>query len=510
MPSQTPALPRLRRALGTAMGTPQVLAFLPAMTLGAFWLGGEQALLMTALFLPLVLALAGVASPAPRAPAAVTGIKPRQAIVDALDYTLSGQGKEGMTTACLAIGLEGVEDVSTRFGPAAADTIRERVAERLTATLRNSDIVGRLDDNRFAVALGPVKRTDLESLLQISGRLQDAVREPISLDATSLYVSCSVGFCMPARSPDSTGTALLAAAEAALRDAAQNGPGAIRSYSADMQLTYTIRNELADEVAEALEIGQIRPWFQPQTSTDTGAVTGFEALARWPHPERGLIPPAEFLPAIEQAGLSERLSEEILFHAFTSLRSWDKAGLNVPSVGVNFSSDELRNPKLIDRIKWELDRFDLTPDRLTVEILETVVSDSSDDMVTRNIAALSDLGCRIDLDDFGTGNASIGAIRRFAVHRLKIDRSFITKVDQDRDQQDMVATILMMAERLGLDTLAEGVERVGEHAMLAQLGCGHVQGYGVARPMPFEDTIAWMRKHDEKRASATRLGRQAS
>ena len=158
--------------------------------------------------------------------------------------------------------------------------------------------------------------------------------------------------------------------------------------------------------------------------------------------------------------------------------------MQVPTVSVNFSAAELRNPKLAEKLKWELDRFGLAPDRLTVEILETVVAETDNDVIVRNVAALAALGCGIDLDDFGTGHASITNIRRFALRRLKIDRSFVTRVDEDREQQKLVSAILSMAERLGLDTLAEGVETPGEHAMLSQLGCGHVQGFGIGRPMP--------------------------
>jgi diguanylate cyclase len=178
-------------------------------------------------------------------------------------------------------------------------------------------------------------------------------------------------------------------------------------------------------------------------------------------------------------------------------------------VAVNFSPDELRNPKLFDKIRWELDRFDLAPERLTIEVLEDVVAKSDDDTTTRNIAALSRIGCGIDLDDFGTGHASISNIRRFDVNRIKIDRSFITHVDTDRDQQNMVAAILTMAERLGLATLGEGVESHGEHAMLAQLGCGHVQGYSIAKPMPLEETNSWITEYNQRIAKAPPIPRQA-
>jgi len=508
-----PFLTRARAALGTALGLPQGLAFLPALTLASFWLGGETALLVMALVFPLLVSVLGAGGrqkpDATPAKDASTGLALRDVLVASLDETLADRSGARMKTAAVAISVEGIVDLEDRYGSPAVDLALRRVAERLTGALRGGDTLARLNGSGFGVALAPVRRADLETLLQISGRLQDAVREPISIDATTVYLSSSIGFCLQSRTPEPSGAAMLSAAETAMREACQSGPGAIRAFSREMQTRITLRHELIDEVAGALEAGQIRPWFQPQLSTDTGAVTGFEALARWPHETRGLVPPADFLQAIEQAGLSERLSEEILFNAFSALRAWDKAGVKVPAVGVNFSSAELRNPKLIDKIRWELDRFNLSAQRLTVEILETVVSDAGDDMISRNIAALAKLGCGIDLDDFGTGHASIASIKRFAIRRLKIDRSFVTRVDQDREQQNMVAAILTMTERLNLDTLAEGVETVGEHAMLSQLGCGHVQGYGIGRPMPFEDTIAWMRKHQEKLGKAASLGRQA-
>jgi EAL domain-containing protein (putative c-di-GMP-specific phosphodiesterase class I) len=275
-----------------------------------------------------------------------------------------------------------------------------------------------------------------------------------------------------------------------------------------MHRSTKVRSELREDAAAALENGQIQPWFQPQISTDTGRVTGFEALARWTHPVHGPIPPDQFLPVMENAGLLERLGEVMLYHALTALKAWDCAGVHVPRVGVNFASAELHNPRLVDKIRWELDRFDLTPDRLSVEILESVVTDAPDDVVVQNIAGLAKLGCRIDLDDFGTGHASIASMRRFTVSRIKIDRSFVMKSDQDPNQQKLIGAILTMAERLEIETLAEGVETVGEHALLAQLGCDHVQGFGIARPMPFDETLDWISGHQAKLQEAPQIGRK--
>jgi EAL domain-containing protein (putative c-di-GMP-specific phosphodiesterase class I) len=266
---------------------------------------------------------------------------------------------------------------------------------------------------------------------------------------------------------------------------------------------------LACEVEAALTNGEIKAWYQPQICTDTGLISGFEALARWHHPEDGILAPAEFLGAVAEAGQMSRLGKVMLYNALSALKSWDRARLNIATVAVNFSTEELRDPLLADWIKWEVDRFDLRPNRLTVEILETVTAQSEDDIILRNIELLSRHGVNLDLDDFGTGQASIANIRRFHVSRIKMDRSFVTKLDEDPTQYAMVSAILSLAEHLGLDTLAEGVETAGEHSTLAQLGCGYVQGFGIARPMPFEDTIAWAHAYNQKLGTSTRIRRQA-
>jgi diguanylate cyclase (GGDEF)-like protein len=503
---------RIRLSLRDIMTGPHMLAFLPAIMLGGYWFGGETALLIGAVMLPALVAVSGWL-PRPihgaRGRDPLTALAQRGDVEAALDSALAGERATGRRSACIVAEVDEFAGFAAQHGQAAAEAILQRVAERLRAHLRDGDLVARLDEATFAIALAPVRRVDLESLIQLSVRLQEAMGDPIVLDSGRIYLTASVGFCLPSRTPTRTGAAFLAAAEQALAAARANGPSSIRSYSADVPVRTEQAPAYVEEVAAALEQGHIRPWFQPQVSTDTGDITGFEALARWHHPDRGLIPPGDFLPAIAAAGLNERLGEVILYHSLTALRAWDRASLQVPRVAVNFSGEELSDPRLLERVRWELDRFELTPDRLAIEVLENVVSKSDNDTITRNIAALGKMGCMIELDDFGTGNASLAAIRRFAVHRIKIDRSYITRVDRDRQQQDMVSAILTMAERLRLETLAEGVESVGEHAMLAQLGCQNVQGFAIGRPMPFEETIAWIVRHREKLSEPPQIGREA-
>ena len=492
------------RKIAAHMRQPEIMVFVPALSLVAFWLGGSQALVITAIATPMFLMLAGAID------LTNTGQEPslgqRAQIVAVLERAMREAPLTGRSTACLVLQFDEMDKLVNRHGRAAQAAVLAQTAERWVAMVREGDVVVQIEGGGFAVALAPVQRLDLEAVIQMAARLQGALAIPFSVDAARIYATVSVGFCLSARAPKQSGLALLEAAQIAADEAARHGPGAIRVFSAEMARISADRDAQREELELALDEGQIRTYFQPQISTDTGTITGFEALARWHHPERGLIPPSEFLPKIEAAGLSERLGEVMLFNALSALTVWDKAGFNVPRVSVNFSCAELRNPKLVDKLKWELDRFDMQSTRLCVEILETVVAYTADDVIVANLAALASLGCQIDLDDFGTGHASITSIRRFPLRRLKIDRSFVTRVDADREQQKMVSAILSMAEQLGLETLAEGVETPAEHSMLAQLGCNEVQGFGIGRPMPLAESSEWITRHISRKTTFPRIG----
>lgn len=493
------------------MTGPPALAFLPAICLSAFWFGGEQALLVCAALIPvLYLALVsfrGSTSQLLLAQEGSSGIIQRNAFEELVDQVFVRTQETGWKSAVFCFEIEEFTEIEKRYGNSAADRVRQRTGERLIAALRDKDCVAALDSSTFAVCFDPVRHLDLELCIQMATRLQRSVEDAISIEGTVIYISVSAGFCQHARAPRMMGSAWLQAAITALHEATRHGPSGIRAFSDRMLPATTCTSELADEVAHALESGQITPWFQPQLSTDTGQISGFEALARWSHPSRGILLPADFLPALERADLLERLAEIMMYHSFAALKAWDAAEAPVPQIGVNFAGPELSNPLLVQKINWELDRFDLTPDRLAIEVLETVVASAPDDMVTRNINALGELGCRIDLDDFGTGHASLASIRRFGVNRIKIDRSFVMKADKDPEQQRMITAILTMAERLRVETLAEGVETVGEHVILAQLGCGHVQGFGIGHPMPFDQTIDWIKDHNAKLCKMPRIMR---
>ncbi|MCT8161429.1 GGDEF domain-containing phosphodiesterase [Pseudoruegeria sp. SHC-113] len=484
----------------STLNGPQILAFLPAVTLASFWIGGESGLLVCALGLPAAFALAGSFEFSDDEATFGYRSDGEDTFVHAVDIALAAAENSLRKPACYLLQLDEYNTLSERYGPDTTRTVEQRVAERLARSLRRGDRLFPLGNGRFGLITAAEERLSLEAAIQIGTRLQSAIAEPFSLDGLSLYASCSVGFCLCGNAPRPGGGETLRAAQAALDLAHQHGPGAIRAYSPDLALRAEEDEPLADRMAEAIEEGQIIAHFQPQISASTGEITGFEALARWQHPDRGLLPPGAFLPAVAAAGLSERLCHRMLQEALSALVHWREAGLSVPGVGINLSTEELRNPQIADHIRWELDRHGVPAAQLTLEVLETVAVGHGDEMIARNLAALAAMGCQIDLDDFGTGFAAIANIRRFSIQRVKIDRCFITHVDTDADQQTTVAAILAFAERLGMETLAEGVETLAEQATLARMGCGHVQGYGIARPMPLAETDTWIARHSARLA----------
>lgn len=499
---------RARTKVASFLTAPMFLAFVPAICLGLFWAVGSIGLMAAALVFPMLYLLTGARTP-PSAQAimrsAVIGKMQREGFAAVLSEYFKSARENGTRSAVFQVEIDDYASIVALHGKIAAEQIAEVVGNRLVSVMRDADALTQSGNFRYSICLEPTRQLDLELCIQLCGRIQATLEEPIPVDATSVYITASIGFCQHTRMITRTSNAWIKAASTALTEAKQSGPCSIRAYSDEMHRKSETRFELQDEVANALEKGQIQPWFQPQISTDTGLVTGFEALARWNHPNRGMVQPSAFLPAIEQAGMLERLAEVMMYHSLTALKAWDNAGVDVPQVGVNFAGPELSNPKLVEKIKWELDRFDLAPERLAVEVLETVVAGAPDDTITLNINGLNKLGCRIDLDDFGTGTASIASIRRFSVGRIKIDRSFVIKADRDPEQQRMISAILTLAERLEIETLAEGVETVGEHALLAQLGCDHVQGFGIGKPMPFDQTLDWIANHNAKLQAAPKI-----
>jgi EAL domain-containing protein (putative c-di-GMP-specific phosphodiesterase class I)/GGDEF domain-containing protein len=490
----------LRRAghrIAAALTRLDVLAIFPLVALTAHWLNLGDLVTVTAFALPALLAvssLAGRGAVASRqggwcgaeAPPAATGPEALRAMLDRVAQ------RPDQDSACLLVQIDGWDELVGRLGLEAAAGVSRRIEDRLETALRHDDLLVRLGESRFGVVLHPQPAARLATREAIAARLSAAVGEALFCAGGTLHLSACIGHTRLIRAGGNVAAATLAGAEAALSDAAGRAPGTIRGFSVDAARVRADIAALAREVEDALAAGEIQAWFQPQVCAINGALSGVEALARWHHPTRGMLAPGAFLPAVAAAGQMEALGASILSQALQALHAWDAQGLGVPGVSVNVCAAELRNPHLAEKIRWDLDRFDLRPCRLTVEILETVAAKPEDAAITATLRALRRQGVNLDLDDFGIGQASLSAIHRFGVSRIKIDRSFVQGMDTDPEQAAMIAAILSMAVHLGVDTLAEGVETEEIALRLADMGCRHLQGFHFARPMPAADVPAWI------------------
>ncbi|MFP7570075.1 putative bifunctional diguanylate cyclase/phosphodiesterase [Marivita sp. S2033] len=493
----------IKQALQRSLRGAHMLAFLPALCLVAYWGGGEVLLVFCALLTPLVYALTGGFGKLYGNGAAIPAELPKLEEI-AQDFLNRAQ-RSGQTTACFHLGLTGLDDISHSLGFSATDEARQILKRRLESVLRESDFVLQAGDDRLVLLIAPGFRLKLDNLLDIGKRVREAVEEPLSVVGTTRYVSTAVGIAssLSFRRGVSAET-WLDSGSSALDEAMLNGASTIRIWSEKLSRQFQSRHALRDELTAALENGELQAHFQPQISLRSGAVTGMEALARWEHTTRGVLQPGEFLGILKEIGQMDRLGDIMLAQGLNALQSWDRAGFDVPTVSINVSTEELRNPELCERISRSLDQFGLTSNRLVLDIAETTLTNQNDDIAWHNLKALADFGCRLDLDDFGTGHSSITTLQRLPLNRLKIDRSLVAGVDKRIETKRMLSAILGMTERLGLDALAEGVETLGEHGVLRELGCTYAQGFLFAKPMSLKTCNEWLQ--DTQTASDVNAG----
>ena len=507
--SATELSTHILRRIPKSLKSSALFALLPTLCLGMYWLFGEDGLIISAFAVPLIWAFYnGFEQTSSQIPKRTQpNIEDVQLETHINDLLFDAKPNDRMALFCLEV--DDAIDIAKRLGAASLDDVQQRLHMRFASCLRKNDIVYQSGVLQWTIALTPGPRLDLEAAIQQSNRLQEIMDEPFYANDDQLYFTCCIGFTIDQK-PCKPAHVLLEQGQAALKTAILNGPGSIRAYQASMG-----KPSISQHPGNSQDLnGDIESclcaWFQPQLSTDTGEISGFEALARWCDRAGQWHSPAVILPILEQTGQMEQLTDIILEQSLNALTKWDERDLNIATIGVNFSESDLANPRLFDKIAWELDRHNLAPERLCIEVLESVIAGEADDMIVRNVTRLAAHGCPIDLDDFGTGHSSISTLRRLPVQRLKIDRSFVAKADFDPEQQKMVATILMMADRLDLSCLAEGVETLGEQSILAQLGCRYVQGFGIGKPMAFEQTVEWIKTFQAKQLMPPKITRKTS
>ena len=379
--------------------------------------------------------------------------------------------------AVLSVDLDRFKEVNDVFGHAFGDRLLRAVAERLSATVAGA-FLSRIGGDEFAIIVSEGAVPNRAA--RLAERLLAAAADEFEIEGHRLHIGLSVGIAIyPLDGVDST--ALLGNADAALDRAKAEGRGVIRFFEAQMDHRLRGRRALLHDMRSALEQGRFLVHYQPQARID-GEIIGFEALARWNHPTRGHVPPSEFIPLAEESGLIAPIGEWILRAACREAATWPPH----LHVAVNLSPVQFRHGDLAGLVHQVLIDTGLAPNRLELEITESVLIDDLSRALSI-LRRLKALGVRIAMDDFGTGYSSLSTLQAFPFDKIKIDRSFIANLERNAQAATIVRAVLALGRGLNLPVVAEGVETQAQLAFLSHEDCAEVQGYLLGRPLPIED-----------------------
>jgi diguanylate cyclase (GGDEF)-like protein len=405
---------------------------------------------------------------------ALTGLANRHLLQERMERAVAGL-QRGEAFAILCIGLNHIKSANDALGHAVGDALLREVAARLSACVLEGDTVARIGGSEFAVLQVGIAGPD--EPVNRAQTLLDVLTRPYEIEGHQIIIDANVGLALAPRD-ETSGPPLLRQADIALSRAKAEGGKTWRAFEAAMDAELQNRRGLEIDLRRALANNEFEVHFQPINSAKTRSVRSFEALARWRHPERGMISPADFIPLAERTGLIAPLGEWVLRTACQEATHW-------PSdvrVSVNLSACQFRADDLIGMVRKALADTGLPARRLELEITESVLLDGSGDNLA-TLHALRDLGAKIAMDDFGTGYSSLSYLRSFPFDKIKIDQSFVKNIDQ-RDAREIVRAIANLGRTLGITTTAEGVETEEQLKTMIAYRCTEVQGYLFSRPVP--------------------------
>ncbi|MTV56328.1 EAL domain-containing protein, partial [Pseudoduganella buxea] len=409
----------------------------------------------------------------------LTGLPNRTLFFELLGQGIDHAARANTELAVLFMDLDRFKYVNDNLGHGVGDRLLLGVAQRVRATVRAVDAVARLGGDEFTVVL-----TDLDGPGQAANAAHDICRAlagPFQIDGHDIFVTSSVGIAMYPRDGLDVATLVKHADSAMYR--AKRTNGGYKFYEASMEMTTGEHVRLESDLRRALEQDQLEVFYQPQLAFADDRIVAMEALVRWRHPTRGLVPPAEFIPLAEETGLINRLGDWVLRAACTQLKAWIGQGLPPLRVAVNLSVRQLLQADFAATVQGVLAETGLPPHLLELEITESTLMENAQDTLAA-LHTLRELGVRLSIDDFGTGYSSLSYLKRFPVDIIKIDRSFVRDIPQDADDAAIVTAILALAHSLRLEVVAEGVETPAQRRFLHALDCDLLQGYLVSPPVP--------------------------
>jgi diguanylate cyclase (GGDEF)-like protein/PAS domain S-box-containing protein len=412
---------------------------------------------------------------------ALTKLANRALFKDRVDLSLRRRQNSDASVSVLFLDLDGFKEVNDSLGHAAGDQLLIEVADRLRASVRPEDTVARFGGDEFAVLIESV--ADSQDAEVVAARIVAGLNGALQIDSQEIHVRASIGIATAG--PDAEDTdQLMRNADLAMYHAKAAGDGGFASYDPQMHSGLVERLQLEADLRRALEADELELHYQPTIELTTGTVIGFEALVRWRHPSRGLVPPADFIPLAEATGLIRPIGLWVLREACRQAAVWDADdAVRQLTMSVNVSGRQFDRTDLPATVAAVLAETGLPADRLCLEMTESVLMNDTEENLDL-LVRLKNIGVRLAIDDFGTGYSSLSYLRRFPVDTLKIDRSFVERLSEQSDDATLARTIVQLGQSLGLSTVAEGIEQYNQFLALRRMGCELGQGYYFDRPLP--------------------------
>jgi len=422
----------------------------------------------------------------------LTNLPNRILFKEKLNQALAVANSNHRMLAVMFLDLDNFKRINDTYGHSAGDSLLQCVAARLTSTLRIQDreaqgeikeqdiVIGRFGGDEFTIVLTGIENPT--QVGQIAQRILQAFTSPFSMNGLEISAAASIGISLSTLDGTNADT-LLKNADAAMFHAKDSGRNSFQFYSQSMNELSLMKLSVENDLRKAIEKGEFRLHYQPKVDARTRAITGAEALIRWQHPTRGLLPPGEFIPIAEETGLIRPIGEWVLRSVCQQIVAWQKAGLDAVPVAVNLSVMQFMHQHLQQLVSQILRETSLDPSFLELEITESMIM-HDEELADAALRDLRKLGCKISIDDFGTGYSSLSRLKHFTLDALKIDRSFVTDLTNNPDDRAIAKAIIAMARSLELKVIAEGVETEQQFQFFQGEGCDEIQGYLFGRPMP--------------------------
>ncbi|MBL8490793.1 MAG: EAL domain-containing protein, partial [Rhodocyclaceae bacterium] len=419
----------------------------------------------------------------------LTELPNRVLLADRLQIAMSQAVREGSAMAVCVLDLDGFKPVNDRYGRHGGDHLLRQVAERLRTQVREGDTLARLGGDEFGLLV--LRTQGLEDCVRVAERVLQVFDMPFEVEGNPIPLAASM--CITVYPNDHVeAEALIRHADQAMYAAKQDARSRYKLFDSEFDRRARAHQEIIANVEEGLAAGEFRLYYQPKVDMRRGCVIGAEALIRWQHPQDGLLPPARYMPVVDASDIAAKVGEWVLDTALAQMAAWSADGFVLP-VSVNISATQLQAPEFVERLRALLAAYPSVPaHRLELEILETATLRNLGD-VARVIQACQGMGVRFALDDFGTGYSSLTYLRNLPADVLKIDQSFVRDMLDDPEDMAIVEGVIGLSTAFRRKTIAEGVERTSHGVVLIQLGCDLAQGYGISRPMPADQMVAWAR-----------------